>query len=88
LQYEAQRRQWLELSDTDSEEGQIEIEIIDDEAIIRVHGESRALVGALKVRAEKLGEVKYWTELIGILHSHLPNLPVSSVRLWRAPAFT
>lgn len=64
-QYEAQRRQWLELSDREGEEEQIEIEIIDDEAKIHVQGKTIASVGALKVRVEKLarGEVlqgPYW----------------------------
>ena len=65
LQFEAQRRQWMELSDTGSEGGQIEIDILDDEVIIHVQGENNASVGSLKVRIEKLarGEVlegDYW----------------------------
>jgi uncharacterized protein YeeX (DUF496 family) len=67
LQYEAQRGQWVELFDRDSEEGQveIEIEIIDDTVTIWIQGENKASVGALKVRVEQLarGEVlrgAYW----------------------------
>jgi len=65
LQYEVQRGQWLELSDTESEKGRVEIEITDDEVVIWVQGESRESVGALKVRVEKIarGEVLdgvYW----------------------------
>lgn len=64
-QYGAQRRQWLELSEAGSEEGWVETENTDNEVVIRVQGENKALVGALKVRAEKIarGEIldgAYW----------------------------
>jgi len=65
-QYEAQRKQWLDLTDgRNGEEAFLDWRIIGNIVRIQIHGENKASIGALKVRIEELSrgdvlEGPYW----------------------------